>query len=62
MVLTIDTNGELLTDSGTYSLFGDTLAKCVRLAMKRAFENIQRKVAYEKAKAASEKEQAETEA
>ena len=62
VVLTIDTNGELLTDSGTYSLFGDTLAKCVRLAMKRAFENIQRKVAYEKAKAASEKEQAETEA
>ena len=60
VVLTIDTNGELLTDSGTYSLFGDTLAKCVRLAMKRAFENIQRKVAYEKAKAAYEKEEAET--
>ena len=28
--------------------------------MKRAFENIQRKVAYEKAKAAYEKEEAET--
>lgn len=43
VILTIDTNGEVLTDSGTYSLFGDTLAKCVRLAMSRAFENIKRK-------------------
>lgn len=59
VVLTIDTNGEVLTDSGTYSLFGDTLAKCVRLAMKRAFENIERKAEYDKALKAYEETNAE---
>ncbi|WP_251441571.1 adenosylcobinamide amidohydrolase [Veillonella intestinalis] len=49
VILTIDTNGDVLTDSGTYSLFGDTLAKCVRLAMARAFENIERKAEHERA-------------
>ena len=27
VILTIDTNGDVLTDAGTFSLFGDTLAK-----------------------------------
>ncbi|WP_298704869.1 adenosylcobinamide amidohydrolase [uncultured Veillonella sp.] len=39
VILTIDTNGPILTDAGTFSQFGDTLAKAVRLAIKRALEN-----------------------
>lgn len=42
IILTIDTNGPILTDTGTYSQFGDTLAKAVRLAIKRALENGER--------------------
>lgn len=30
IILTIDTSGDILTDAGTFSLFGDTLAKAVR--------------------------------
>ena len=37
--MTIDPNGELLTDSGTFSQFGDTLAKAVRSAIEKALEN-----------------------
>lgn len=39
VIFTIDTNGPILTDAGTFSQFGDTLAKAVRLAMSRALEN-----------------------
>ena len=39
VIMTIDPNGELLTDSGTFSQFGDTLAKAVRSAIERALEN-----------------------
>lgn len=39
VIFTIDTNGPILTDAGTFSQFGDTLAKAVRLAMDRALEN-----------------------
>lgn len=39
IVLTIDPNGEVLTDSGAFSLFGDTLAKTVRRAVKEALLN-----------------------
>ncbi|MDY3974622.1 MAG: adenosylcobinamide amidohydrolase [Veillonella caviae] len=42
IILTIDTNGPLLTDTGTFSQFGDTLAKAVRLAISRALENRER--------------------
>ncbi|WP_289087893.1 adenosylcobinamide amidohydrolase [uncultured Veillonella sp.] len=40
VILTIDTGGEILTDAGTFSLFGDTLAKAVRLALARCVENV----------------------
>lgn len=36
IILTIDTNGDLLTDAGSYSLFGDTLAKAVYIGVQRA--------------------------
>ncbi|WP_054748016.1 adenosylcobinamide amidohydrolase [Veillonella rogosae] len=40
VVLTIDTNGDVLTDAGTFSLFGgDTLAKAVYVGVQRALEN-----------------------
>lgn len=38
IILTIDTNGEILTDAGTFSLFGDTLAKAVREALTLSLE------------------------
>ena len=38
-VLTIDTNGDILTDAGSFSLFGDTLAKAVYVGVQRALEN-----------------------
>lgn len=38
IILTIDTNGEILTDAGTFSLFGDTLAKAVYIGVQRALE------------------------
>lgn len=41
LVLTIDTNGEILTDTGSFSLFGDTLAKAVRQALAQAIRNAQ---------------------
>lgn len=40
VIMTIDPNGELLTDVGTFSQFGDTLAKAVRSSIKKAIENI----------------------
>ena len=39
IILTINTNGDVLTDAGSYSLFGDTLAKAVYLGVQRALEN-----------------------
>ena len=39
VILTIDTNGDVLTDAGTFSLFGDTLAKAVYVGVQRALEN-----------------------
>ena len=39
VIMTIDPNGELLTDTGTFSQFGDTLAKAVRSAIEKALEN-----------------------
>ena len=39
IVLTIDTNGDILTDAGSFSLFGDTLAKAVYVGVQRALEN-----------------------
>ena len=36
VILTIDTNGDILSDAGTFSLFGDTLAKAVREGVKQA--------------------------
>ena len=39
VVLTIDTNGDVLTDAGSFSLFGDTLAKAVYIGIQRALEN-----------------------
>ena len=39
VVLTIDTNGDVLTDAGSFSLFGDTLAKAVYVGIQRALEN-----------------------
>lgn len=33
IIMTIDPNGDILTDSGTFSLFGDTLAKAVKEAV-----------------------------
>ena len=38
VIMTIDPNGELLTDTGTFSQFGDTLAKAVRSAIEKALE------------------------
>ncbi|MDU2577184.1 MAG: adenosylcobinamide amidohydrolase [Veillonella sp.] len=39
IILTIDTNGDVLTDAGSFSLFGDTLAKAVYVGIQRALEN-----------------------
>ena len=39
VILTIDTNGDVLTDAGTFSLFGDTLAKAVYVGVQRALSN-----------------------
>lgn len=39
IILTINANGDVLTDAGSYSLFGDTLAKAVYLGVQRALEN-----------------------
>ena len=39
VIMTIAPNGELLTDSGTFSQFGDTLSKAVRSAIETALEN-----------------------
>ena len=39
IILTIDTNGDILTDAGSFSLFGDTLAKAVYVGVQRALEN-----------------------
>ena len=39
VILTIDTNGDVLTDAGSFSLFGDTLAKAVYIGIQRALEN-----------------------
>ena len=39
IILTIDTNGDVLTDAGSFSLFGDTLAKSVYIGIQRALEN-----------------------
>ena len=39
VIMTIDPNGALLTDTGTFSQFGDTLAKAVRSAIEKALEN-----------------------
>ena len=39
VIMTIDPNGELLTDTGTFSQFGDTLAKAVRSAIEKTLEN-----------------------
>ena len=39
VILTIDTNGEVLTDAGSFSLFGDTLAKAVYVGVQRALSN-----------------------
>lgn len=39
IILTIDTNGDVLTDAGSYSLFGDTLAKSVYIGVQRALAN-----------------------
>lgn len=39
VIMTIDPNGELLTDTGTFSQFGDALAKAVRSAIEKALEN-----------------------
>lgn len=39
VIMTIDPNGEVLTDTGTFSQFGDTLAKAVRSAIEKALEN-----------------------
>ena len=39
IILTIDTNGDVLTDAGSFSLFGDTLAKAVYVGVQRALEN-----------------------
>lgn len=39
IILTIDTNGDILTDAGSFSLFGDTLAKAVYVGVQRALQN-----------------------
>lgn len=39
IIITIDTNGDVLTDAGTFSLFGDTLAKAVYMGVQRALAN-----------------------
>ena len=39
IILTIDTNGDVLTDAGSFSLFGDTLAKAVYVGIQWALEN-----------------------
>lgn len=39
VIFTINPDGEVITDSGTFSLFGDTLAKAVRHVMAKALEN-----------------------
>lgn len=39
IILTVDTNGDILTDAGSFSLFGDTLAKAVYIGVQRALEN-----------------------
>lgn len=39
IIMTIDTNGEILTDAGSFSLFGDTLAKAVYIGVQRALTN-----------------------
>lgn len=36
VVLTINTEGEILSDAGSFSLFGDTLAKAVRQGLQKA--------------------------
>lgn len=36
LILTVDTDGDLLTDTGTFSLWGDTLAKAVRRALQES--------------------------
>ena len=39
IIMTIDTNGDVLTDAGSFSLFGDTLAKAVYIGVQRALNN-----------------------
>lgn len=39
IIFTIDPNGEIITDAGTFSLFGDTLAKAVRHVLALAMDN-----------------------
>lgn len=39
LIMTIDPHGEILTDTGSFSLFGDTLAKAVRQALAQAIYN-----------------------
>lgn len=39
VIFTIDMNGPIITDVGTFSLFGDLLAKAVRSVLKKAFAN-----------------------
>ena len=39
VILSIDTNGDVLTDAGSFSIFGVTLAKAVDVSVQRALSN-----------------------